>query len=356
MVETIKQDAMRNLASLLVVLSLSLVSMAKTDRAYKRLDRLYHSNQWKCLKISKRYIKYLPDRAAPYYYASIVYRNKSKTHGNMKTRYMMMSKSIGYAMKFEKFEDLDLQTKVNWEGYLEELRLDTDSLIREMETTDLAQYGERLKLKHYKMVESREDIVLITVGTDGPPVIPPVVNPNENEQPETSSNQEEENAKPNSNAVVEGFFGLASGREVAPSYNKIQEQELLRLINEQRQELFLPPLRFELSLTRAARYHAYDMAKQNYLRQDSFDPKDGDLVRVSGVEERVGQFHPQKHFKGQNISGGTINAEDTFNDWIQYDEQSDVLFDEDSKKVGIGIYHDPNSEFKYYWVLVTAKR
>ena len=113
---------MKNLTSALIVLSISFTTMAD-NWPHKRLDRLYESNPSKCLAVSKRYIKFLPDNPVAYYYASMVYRDKSKTHLENKTRYMMMSKSIGYAMKFENFEDMDLENKLKWEGYLEELKI-----------------------------------------------------------------------------------------------------------------------------------------------------------------------------------------------------------------------------------------
>ena len=345
---------MKNLTSLFVVLCISFATTAGNDWAYKRLDRLYNTNQTKCLKVSKRYIKYLPDTPASYYFASIVYRNKSKKHLELKTRYMMMSKSIGYAMKFEKFEDLDLETTVNWEAYLEELRHDTDSLIKEMEITELACYGERLALKHEKMVDNRSDVILIA-GADGHPVSNPVVGSNEH----TDTNTDVDStvaSEPAVTSMEKGYFGLATGKEVAPSYNKIQEELLLQMINERREALFMSPLKRENSLTRAARYHAYDMATQDYLRHESHDMINGNLVEVASTEDRVAQFHSRKHFLAQNIAGGPQNAQETLDDWMLYDDEYDVLFDESSKKVGIGIFYDPDSEFKYYWVLVTAKK
>lgn len=345
---------MKNLTSLLAVLCISFATTAK-DWRYNRLDRLYKSNQTRCLKISKRYIKYLPDSPEAYYFASIVYRNKSKKHLEMKTRYMMMSKSIGYAMKFEDFEDLDLETKVNWEAYLEELRLDTDALIQEMEVTHLANFGERLAIKHEKMVENRQDVILIASGPDGPPVMPSVGGGSNSDENNVASNDSVNQSAP---TIEEGkgYFGIPSGKEVAPSFNKIQESQLLELINEERRALFMQPLKLEHSLIRAARYHAYDMASQNYFLKDSYDRKNGQLVLVTDELTRAGQFHAKKHIHAQNIAAGGTSAIETFDQWMEYDEQYDVLFDEASKKVGIGIYYDPESEFGYYWVLVTAKK
>lgn len=91
---------MKNLPSLFAIICISFTTVA-ADRPYNRLDRLHNSDPSRCLKVSKRYIKYLPDNAVPYYFDSIVYRDKANAHPSIKTRYLMISKSKGYAMKFQ---------------------------------------------------------------------------------------------------------------------------------------------------------------------------------------------------------------------------------------------------------------
>ena len=90
---------MKNLTSLLAIICVSFTTV-EVVRPYNRLDRLHNSDPSRCLKVSKRYIKYLPDNAVPYYFDSIVYR-KANAHSSIKTRYLMISKSKGYAMKFQ---------------------------------------------------------------------------------------------------------------------------------------------------------------------------------------------------------------------------------------------------------------
>ncbi|MFT6243922.1 MAG: hypothetical protein ACJA0U_002924 [Salibacteraceae bacterium] len=338
---------MKNLTSLLAIICISFVTVA-ADRPYNRLDRLYNSDPARCLKVSKRYIKYLPDNAVPFYFASIVYRDKSRVHLSIKTRYLMMSKSIGYAMKFEDFDDTDLEIKLGWESYLEELQNDTNMLIKELEQTEIARLGDRLAIKHQKMVNNREIILLVSGGTNDNQITVPGGNNSEVES--------EKEVVESDNSEKKGYYGLASGNEITPSYNKIQERELFNMINEERKALFMSPLKLDDGLNQAARYHAFDMATQNYFYEESYDRIDGELVLVSGAKTRIGQFHPKQHILSQNIAAGSTNAIETFNQWMEYDEQYDVLFDESSKKVGIGIFYDSSSSSGYYWVLVTAKR
>jgi uncharacterized protein YkwD len=340
---------MKNLTSLLAIICISFATVA-ADRPYNRLDRLYNSDPSRCLKVSKRHIKYLPDNAIPYYFASIVYRDKANAHSSIKTRYLMMSKSIGYAMKFENFDDVDLEIKLGWESYLDELQNDTDLLIKELEQTEIASLGDRLAIKHQKMVDNREIILLVSGGTSDTQITVPGGNTSEVE------NEEQEVENEIDDSEKKGYYGLASGNEITPSYNKIQERELFNRINEERKALFMSPLKIDDNLNQAARYHAFDMATQNYFYEESYDRIDGELVLVSDAKTRIGQFHPKQHILSQNIAAGSTNAIETFNQWMEYDEQYDVLFDESSKKVGIGIFYDPSSSSGYYWVLVTAKR
>lgn len=246
---------MKNFTSLLVVLLISFVSTAGNLR-YNRLARIYHSNESRCLKVSKRIMKTQTDAPEPYYFASAVYRKKSKKHSNLKTRYTMMSKSIGYAMKFEDYADIDLLTKVNWNGYLEGLLYDIGALVQEMESTDLAQYGDRLEVKHQKMIARRGELILVAATTHGP-TLTPVGN---NESTPVQDNTVVV-SNPSSEPVVEpitapepepvdevetgkGYFGMPTGQEVAPSYNTIQERELLDLINAEREAMFMQPLKW----------------------------------------------------------------------------------------------------------------
>ena len=201
------------------------------------------------------------------------------------------------------------------------------------------------------MVDNREEILLVSNGTDPTQLAVPATNSSE------EGSSEPEVSEPESESPIKaGYYGLATGKEVTQSYNKIQEGELLKLINEERAALFMTPLKWEEDLARAARYHAYDMATQDYFYADSYDRLDGELVLVADEKSRNSQFHPRKHLNAQNIAGGSINAIETYDQWSMYDKEYDVLFDEESKKVGIGVFYDPSSARGYYWVLVTSKK
>jgi uncharacterized protein YkwD len=294
-----------------------------------------------------------PDKPSPYYFASLVYREKSKTHLEMKTRYMMMMKSIGYAMKLENLEDHDLEIKVNWEDYLDDLQIATVDLIGELGETELANFGERLSIKHQKMEDNREVILVVSNDNNAGQVTIPA----EEETEALTASIEEESSMPSvDNYSDKGYFGLAHGNETPQSFNRIQEQELLRLINEEREQLFMSDLKVDNNLYRAALYHAHDMASQDYFFHDSFDRINGELIFIADTDKRVGQFSSSRNKFAQNIAGGNLNAHLVFQQWLSSEEASEILFNESAKKVGIGLCYDPESTHGYYWVLVTSSK
>ena len=329
--------------TLLIALMMSFASVAG-NFTYNRLHRLYQEDQWKCVRVSERYMSRTPDKASPYYFASAVYREKSKTHGEIKTRFMMLSKSLRYATKFEELEDLDLMTRVNWGAYVLLLREDADALALELDSNDLSGLGESLAQKNDYLAQMHNAIIIIDAE---PSVSATVIADNVTVTDEQAAIENNESA---------GYFGLPSGNEVAPSYNKIQEQELLKLINEEREALFMSPLKWDESLARAARYHATDMAQQDYFMHESYDRLDGQLIEVANAETRIRRFEDKDRVYAENIAAGSMTAKSALLKWIGNDTDYDVMFDESNRSVGIGIAYDPDSAYGYYWVLVVGRK
>ena len=61
------------------------------------------------------------------------------------------------------------------------------------------------------------------------------------------------------------YNGTPSGREIVPSSNEKTEKEFLIILNKARKSYGLQILTIDYDLTRAARYHSYDMYSQKYL-------------------------------------------------------------------------------------------
>ncbi len=335
---------MKNLTLLIAALFLSMAATAG-DWTYNRLNRIYEADQWRCVHVSQRIMKRAPEKPSPFYFAAAVFNEKQKTHGSIKTRYMMMSKSLRYATKFEELGDLDMMSKVNWGAYVLKLRKDTDALMLDLDSSDLSRLAGKLDRKCDNLLLLHKKIIIVEDPNSGLA------------DTQTPQNEEEgiENETP-ANHEGAGYFGLATGNEVAPSANKIQEQKLMEMINEERRELFMKELKWDNDLARAARYHANDMAGQEYTMNDSYDRIDGQLVFIADAQERISQFQRKKNVYQQDISAGTTSVENTYLKWVGSDDSYDKLFNEDNKSVGIGLAHDPNSPYEYYWVIVFGEK
>ncbi len=333
---------MKNLTLLIAAMFISMAATA-ADWTYNRLNRLYETDQWRCVHVSQRIMKRAPEKSSPFYFAAAVYNEKQKSHGAIKTRYMMMSKSLRYATKFEELSDLDLMSTINWGAYVLKLRTDTDALMLDLDESDLSQLAKKLDAKCDNLLLLHKKVIIVEdpnaglASTDIP----------ENEEIENETPENHEGA---------GYFGLASGNEVAPSANKIQEQKLMEMINEERSALFMKELKWNNDLARAARYHANDMAGQEYTMNESYDRIDGQLVFIADAQERISQFQKKKNIYQQDISAGTSSAENTYLKWIGSDAAYDMLFNEENRSVGIGLAHDPNSPYEYYWVIVLGEK
>lgn len=154
---------------------------------------------------------------------------------------------------------------------------------------------------------------------------------------------------------VEGqFYGLPSGAENIASADLGAELKVISLINKERRKQGMQPLEWDEALTRACRYHAYDLATQNYFNHDTYDRKNGKLVKVGGTFDRIKVFYNESLVNAENIAAGNATGEATYEQWFESKGHYDAMFDPDSKRVGIGVFFDENSPFGYYWAFCTA--
>ena len=86
--------------------------------------------------------------------------------------------------------------------------------------------------------------------------------------------------------------------------NPVYEQQVVELVNIERINSGLPPLKRVSQLDAAARFHAKDMAVDAYFSHDSYDRSGDNLYKVCGWAERVGGFFPAWTWLGENIAAG----------------------------------------------------
>ena len=156
--------------------------------------------------------------------------------------------------------------------------------------------------------------------------------------------------------VLDGkYYGMPTGEEDVGPFNFQGEQELLRLINRARVQKGLEPLKWSFGLSRAARYHANDMATQRYFDHSTYDRIDGKLVKIGGTFPRIRKFYDLRFVNSENIAAGSELAKDTYRQWYNSKGHYANMFNTSSKYVGIGMAFDAASPYKYYWVFCTAR-
>ncbi len=154
---------------------------------------------------------------------------------------------------------------------------------------------------------------------------------------------------PNNNPVVTNptneempsFKGCATGKENVPAENEAFEKKVLEIVNIERAKIGKPALVWNKNLARAARYHAADMATEDYFAHDSHDVTNGVKTKVCGTFERVGKFGAGY---AENIAWGSNTPEGAMTQWINSPGHYKNIMS-DNTSLGVGFY-------KNYWVQV----
>ena len=142
----------------------------------------------------------------------------------------------------------------------------------------------------------------------------------------------------------------ARGDERIKSINSEFENEVLKLTNIERKKRGLSPLKMNKMLSYSARYHAKDMAEENYFEHDSFDrKKNGKLVKSCGTFDRIEAFISFSYL-AENISAGQHTPESVLNAWMNSPGHKKNILNKNFTEIGIAYYYSDDSEYNHYWV------
>ena len=297
------------------------------DRLYERLDLLYKSDKDKCLRKCLRKIKNKTDNPAPYIFAlkyelgsinvdieSLQQENDLTIINQLRERVSKMSR---YATKIERLSDEQLQCA---SLYL------ADKIILENVIWDLDPIIDMhfpKKIKSFRNSHKR-------INFDG-----------------------------RTRYTVDTTFyfnGIATGEEDIFSSSEEEEIRFLDTLNKVRIEQGLHPLKLNQDLSRAARYHSYDMATQSYFEHDSYDRKNewSNLERVTTFSVRLQQFSSLG--SGENITAGSNDAYSTYNQWYNSPGHYENMFDKDYTSIGVGYINVPGSIWEHYWTTTFGRK
>lgn len=136
------------------------------------------------------------------------------------------------------------------------------------------------------------------------------------------------------------------GDESPPTSSAEFEAEVLRIVNAERKKAGKNPLALDPDLTRAARYHANDMALEDYFSHESQDRENGTLVSVCKTFDRVYRFSDAG--MAENIAAGQATPADVMTSWMKSPGHRKNIMS-DAKTLGVGVATG-SLGYGIYWV------
>jgi uncharacterized protein YkwD len=316
--------------------------LASKDKAYKKLSKWYVKDADKCYEIAKQMAKQTPSDAVPYYFITVIHKDRYMQTSTMNGQYSNLSYALFYGTYFDAKGNQTLKTKVGWKGTKQLIEAEALKMIELLLANNQLEKGKKIarKLHHLNSIYPELPVQLVPVLA------------------EAYSNKPIGSEEDVSQIMVDGgfklFFGMPQGTENIASHNVESEKAMLKTINDARKSKGLQPLVMDEKLCMAARYHAYDMATQNYFDHNTYDRVNGKLQKVGGTFDRIRLFYNDSFVNSENIAAGNESPQETYKQWYNSKGHNKNMFNKDSGKVGIGVVYIPSSTYKYYWVFCSA--
>ena len=144
-----------------------------------------------------------------------------------------------------------------------------------------------------------------------------------------------------------------SGKEYIEVLNHSYEVELLDLINRYRIQNGLEPFCVNKSLMKASRYHAADMANENYFEHATHNRNSHSLQRGISTFKRIGRFY-DGFANTENIGAGYTSPQSVFEGWVNSPGHKKNLLNKSATHMGVGYYYNASSKYGNYWVFESA--
>jgi uncharacterized protein YkwD len=330
--------------------------LSKEDRTFNRLNKAYEKNTEKALVLAKKINQKDKSLASPYYFQFLIYQKNSDLKKKAVDQVSPLSLAITMGVAFEKKAGESLLTKTEFTAKKAALKERVISCLKQLKN-DNKNKAKFKKLRDKSVAffdEMPQDVVTIE---DAKKVA--------EEKAKLAAIEKEKKIQEVLSSLIHEFpdsltyskqvsFNKApSGKENLASFSQDEEEKLIEIINRARIEKNLQPLVIDPDLVRAARFHAMDMAKENYFTHDSQNKVKGKLTKSIGTFERIKLFY-KKGGNSENIFAGSSDAQSAYNWWFNSPGHFANMFGESATKVGIGLMYNENSDFKYYWSFCTA--
>lgn len=141
---------------------------------------------------------------------------------------------------------------------------------------------------------------------------------------------------------------------IVAAVNADWEQGVVDLVNAERAEQGLPPLKRVAALDNASRYHAADMIQDDYFEHNSYDRSGSNLVQACSWSTRVAKFYSGWSSLAENIAGGYGSPEAVMSAWLGSSGHRANVLSTGNWEIGVGYYG--GGEWGHYWVQDFGRR
>jgi uncharacterized protein YkwD len=324
----------------------------KEERTFKRLNKAFEKNTEKAFELSKKINSRDKSLASPYYFQFLVYEKRATLSKSIKSQSTILMSALSSGMAFEKRAGENLLVKTEWAIKKENFKSKVVECLNKLNDEKNKTQFKKLKEKALKVYD--EISVDLSENVDQKEIDEKkVINltPNKEYSKDYIVNHKFP-LQPSSPTKV-NYSKNPTGKENFISLNEEEEKKFIEILNKARIAKNLIPLEIDPDLTRAARYHAYDMANENYFSHETQNILHGKLTESIGTFERIQQFYP-KGANTENIYMGYGMAEEAYESWYNSKGHYENMFNSVTSKVGIGIAKSSDSDFGYYWVFCSS--
>jgi subtilisin family serine protease/uncharacterized protein YkwD len=155
--------------------------------------------------------------------------------------------------------------------------------------------------------------------------------------------------------AVKPMYTGCGGVYGVPSSNEAHEQQVVEIVNQERADGGLPPLKRVSLLDDAARYHATDMRDDDYFDHNTFDRSGGNLVEKCAWSTRIQSYYPNRVYLAENIAAGQTTPQAVMNSWMGSPDHRENILSTGAWEIGVG-YRQGGGKYYRYWVQDFGRR
>lgn len=330
--------------------------LSKEERTYKKLNKVYEKNTEKAFVLAKKINAKDKSLASPYYFQFLVYQKKADKTQIAKEQVPLLINAISMCSAFENRAGQSLLITTDFDNKKNILKEKVVSCLKLLKN-DTKNKSKFKKLRDKSVgffSDMPEDVVTLTdPKKEAEEKSKLAAIEKEKTIQDQMANLHHKFPSKTTDTKQINFSKKPSGNESFTSHNEIEELKLIDILNKARLEKNLRPLTIDPDLVRAARYHAMDMAKENYFSHESQNKVKGKLVKSEDAFDRIKTFYPLGG-NTENIHAGSQDADGAYDAWYNSPGHFENLFNESATKVGIGFIYNEKSDYNYYWVFCTS--